>query len=514
MIAGFGGTCFGGQPRFRVSPNVICSYENFPLQLLIVSVMEDVSNSTLSLKHFQFCYGRAFRNSSCPCPESAKPINCAKKNVRAMKGMVEQSDKLCHRLRSNDPGLSVIRSYEIEDYDATKLVQLMDAARHSQHLKWMYIDLDYMKMNAWESLAAFVNLSRSIEKLWVWNLRSQIATKTEYISQFFSAMNPRAVSLQGFGIEMLEPDRRFLTLERACVENFFARNDTITIVNILCEARRHPQNQVEHESQDRGSSFLDCALSGLQRNDTVEYLILRHSDQSDDCCMQINPNSICEFFRYNQSVHTLSYLVGNSTRDAEALGASLKFNRRPRELCLHNMSEQAAMAFFAQLPGACKLETLTLRDCSFGTAETVGAFVQGVCGCTCLKKLDIELIPQGQSLAYTDRFLVELCPCLAVHSTLREVSIGNGRQLGTVGANALGESLSAESGLEEIELRVEEVTVAGAKTLASKIPSFRGLRSFHLRSSVMTRQSQELLLDSVEKNAQIKSWRIESIKVL
>uniref|UniRef100_A0A7S1D5C5 Uncharacterized protein n=2 Tax=Cyclophora tenuis TaxID=216820 RepID=A0A7S1D5C5_CYCTE len=430
----------------------------------------------------------------------------------------ERSDKLCRRLRSNDPNLSVLRSYEIEDYDGTTLVQLVDAARHSQHLKWMYVDLDYMKMNAWEALAAFVNVSRSIEKLWVWNLRSQIPSRTEYISQFFSAMNPRAVSLQGFGIEMREPDRPFMGLERACVENFFARNDTITIVNILCEVRdkrktkRIPAGPTN--THNLGSSFLDCALAGLQRNDTVQYLILRHSDQGEDCRMQINPTCIREFFRYNQTVETFSYLVGDSAEDAEILGTSLQFNRKSREICLHNMSEDASISFFAQLPGACKLDTLTLRDCAFATDVGLNVLAKGVGECDCLKRLDLELIPQDQEGDLLDDLLSRLCPFLVEHPSLRSLKMGNGRRLGMSGAHAIGDCISFDAPIKEVDLQVEELTIAGAHALAGKIPFFEKLRTFRLKCTFMHRESRHILMDALEQNEHLKKWKVDCTKVL
>eukprot|EP00540_Astrosyne_radiata_P007231 CAMPEP_0116856548 /NCGR_PEP_ID=MMETSP0418-20121206/19981_1 /TAXON_ID=1158023 /ORGANISM="Astrosyne radiata, Strain 13vi08-1A" /LENGTH=449 /DNA_ID=CAMNT_0004489977 /DNA_START=2487 /DNA_END=3836 /DNA_ORIENTATION=- len=421
------------------------------------------------------------------------------------------TEEICVRLRANDPELTVIRSYDIEDYDSNRLMELTDAAKHSHHLEWIYVDLDYVRMDGWAALASLVNISRSLEKLWMLNLRSEQRPRTEYISQFFAAMIPRAVSIKGFGLEMEEPDRTFGSLERPYISNFFAKNDTIEIVNILCE-RRGNGGELYNHHHNEGSSFLDCVLLGLARNTTVEHLILRHSNRSPGCWMQVQSQSIREFFRYNESVKTVGYMVGNNLAEAEGLGTSLKFNRKPRGLSLHNMSEAAAVGFFLHLP-ASNLRTLTLRECALARDDVLTTLNIGVRDCHDLRELDIDLIPEGQPVSHLDDILRSLGPAMSNHPSLKFFRIDSGRCLDQAGGAALGACLSSNRVLEDVFIGCDEVTDSGASALSAQFASIqqRSLQSLRLKCSVMSEQARQDFLEEPGQNTNFPRCYVEYV---
>ena len=337
-------------------------------------------------------------------------------------------ESLCARISERDPSLTELKSRHVEDYDEPKLVALLEAAIASSSLpspslSAFYAEMDDMSEVGWDLLGRFASASASLEKLWIWNLRSGRGCSANHLTRFFRSADPTQTSIQGLGMEIQEPDQPLQASEREVIARFFAQNTSLSIVNILSETRFYSYPAVaaaatpptttdavmmnsvttdndhdDHSESTIGSSFVDCVLTGLCQNESVSHLILRHSNAVFGSSVRIADSSVREFFCQNRSVQYLAMLVGNNTSLAAAIATSLRENCFDRQLHLHNMTEESSFAFLSNLSSVQSLEELTFVDCSLcGRERLLQVLTDGLQRCRTLKTVSVQLSAKTSS---------------------------------------------------------------------------------------------------------------------
>ena len=360
------------------------------------------------------------RNKSLPTRPAIGFIDFGLEPKESMKHATVED--LCARLACDDPTLEILKCHKVDNFDETKLrLLLKQATSFHTHLKAFYAAMDHTSIEGWASLAHFLNASESLEKLWIFCLRSG-SCPAACVSHFFSVADPHRVSIQGLGLEIQEPERTFHAKERNSIERFFALNTSITILNILCEVQpiRHKQKRriINHNGYHSNSSFLDCVLNGLAFNKSVSHLILRHSNTMVHCRLELNEQALRSFFEKNESVDDFGVLIGSSHRAAASIARSLQHNRKPRRLYFHEMSEAASLTLFDGLPKAKNVEELSLVNCLLDDSTVHDKLSEGVRGCNGLLSLCVEFSDTFVFTPSLDDLLTRIGPVVLEHPSL------------------------------------------------------------------------------------------------
>ena len=396
-----------------------------------------------------------------PRRENEAEEGSLRRRVGSIHVIAEDFDDVVAKLASNDPALKEVRCGHIEGCrDENKLKNLLEMATKSKHLTSLYAVLDDMTQDAWVGVGRLLNESESLRKLWIWALQSRDRPKTESVAKFFQTA--KCTSIQGLGMEIMEPHRPFHSLEKRAIHDFFSSNFTMTIVNILCEARRlsTPRSRLQTKAMSVGTcSFLDCVLSGLSSNTTVKRLILRHSNSipGDVCRLQVSSSSIRSFLSENRGVTALAVLVGSCVDVAKAISDGLATNCYGRHISLHHMNEQASRALLSGLGRARRVKSLHLIECQLASQPNLAALSSGLhhC-CNELTALEIEDKSTG---SFLNDLLQSLQSTLQQHRSLQQVKITcEAAILGDNGANAVRSILSNNRSLKRFAIVVQGVS--------------------------------------------------------
>lgn len=251
-------------------------------------------------------------------------------------------------------------------------------------------------------------------------------------------------------------------------------------------------------------SLLECLVTGLAKNTTVESLELKLVNGAD-----LSEDSMEMLFQHSRCLRTIRITAHDQLMEpfVTDLLTALRSSCVPRDVSLKNLSLEASVALFEGLASANMIESLTIEKLEYGSKD-LELLSDGLSNNSTIRKL--ILIAVSGELQTT---LNALAPILSSHGSLQSFQILGHDALLSRDVCPMIETI-LENNPRLIEFGFPICTANDAKDLLSLIPRLQFLQSLQIvdGSFPVPLIDPDELLEALGRNSNLISYNFYSPK--